>query len=90
MLVCKVDHEAAAVTATVALTAAYPRLRQETSPHPALEGCEDVEWSSIPGCPVDVPVILRGLLDHDAAEMAERALDWLVMSGPMYSRATRP
>ncbi|MFD3504569.1 hypothetical protein [Streptomyces sp. NPDC058678] len=83
------DHEAAAVTATASLTAAYPHLR-EASPHPALEGCEDVEWSSIPGCPVDVPVILRGLLDPDAAEMAERALDWLVMSGPMSMSATMP
>ncbi|MGW2893588.1 hypothetical protein ACWDAO_02865 [Streptomyces sp. NPDC001212] len=89
-LVCKVDHEAAAVTATAALTAAYPHLRHEASPHPALEGCEDVEWSSIPGCPVDVPVILRGLLDPDAAEMAERALDRLVMSGPMSISATMP
>jgi hypothetical protein len=88
--VCKVDHEAAAVTATASLTAAYPHLRQEACPHPALEGCEDVEWSSIPGCPVDVPVILRGLVDPDAAEMAERALDWLVMSGPMSISATMP
>jgi hypothetical protein len=88
--VCKVDHEAAAVTATAALTAAYPHLRKEASPHPALEGCEDVQWSSIPGCSVDVPVILRGLLDPEAAEMAERALDWLVMSGPMSISATMP
>ncbi|MFD8718007.1 hypothetical protein ACFV2H_08300 [Streptomyces sp. NPDC059629] len=85
---CTVDHEAAAVTATAALTAAYPHLAQGSSPHPALDGCEDVEWSSVPGCPVDVPVVLRGLLDPDAAEMAERALDWLVMSGPMSISAT--
>ncbi|WP_254407210.1 hypothetical protein [Streptomyces sp. GMY02] len=45
---------------------------------------------SISDCPVDVPVILRGLLDPDAAEMAERALDWLVMSGPMSISATMP
>ncbi|SNX55764.1 hypothetical protein SAMN06272735_0195 [Streptomyces sp. TLI_55] len=89
-LVCKVDHEAAAVTATAALTAAYPHLRQEACLHPALEGCEDVEWSSVPGCRVDVPVVLRGLADPDAAEMAERALDWLVMSGPMSISATMP
>uniref|UniRef100_UPI0031D1977F hypothetical protein n=1 Tax=Streptomyces hawaiiensis TaxID=67305 RepID=UPI0031D1977F len=49
-----------------------------------------MEWSSIPGCPVDVPVVLRGLLDPEAAEMAERALDWLVMSGPMSISATMP
>ncbi|MGC0406526.1 hypothetical protein RKD27_009170 [Streptomyces sp. SAI-126] len=87
-LVCKVDHETAAVTATAALTAAYPYLTQASSSHPALQGCEDVEWSSIPGCQVDVPAVLRGLLDPDAAEMAERALDWLVMSGPMSISAT--
>lgn len=90
MPVCTVDHEAAAVAATAALTAAYPHLGQEASPHPALQGCEDVEWSSIPGCPVDASVVLRGLLDSDAAELAERALDWLVMSGPMSISATMP
>ncbi|MER6349318.1 hypothetical protein ACWC10_17500 [Streptomyces sp. NPDC001595] len=90
MPVCKVDHEAAAVTATAALTAAHPHLRHEASSHPALEGCEDVEWSSIPGCSADVPAVLRGLLDPDAAEMAERALDWLVMSGPMSISAAMP
>ncbi|MGV9456862.1 hypothetical protein [Streptomyces sp. NPDC003635] len=84
------DHEAAAVNATAALTAAYPHLTRGVSAHPALEGCEDVQWSSIPGCPVDVPVILRGLLDPDSAEMAERALDWLVMSGPMSMSAAMP
>ncbi|MFF7472522.1 hypothetical protein [Streptomyces sp. NPDC008092] len=47
-------------------------------------------WSALPGCPVDVPVVLRGLLDPDAAEMAERALDWFVMSGPMSISATMP
>ncbi|MGW0924681.1 hypothetical protein ACWD3J_37390 [Streptomyces sp. NPDC002755] len=49
-----------------------------------------MEWSSIPGCPVDASVVLRGLLDSDAAELAERALDWLVMSGPMSISATMP
>jgi hypothetical protein len=88
--VCKVDHEAAAVAATAALTAACPHLRHGASSHPALAGCEDVEWSAIPGCPVDVPVVLRGLLDPDAAEMAERALDWLVTAGPMSMSAAMP
>ncbi|MFJ7334274.1 hypothetical protein ACIQU3_20745 [Streptomyces sp. NPDC101110] len=49
-----------------------------------------MEWSSIPGCPVDVPVVLRGLVDPDAAEMAERALDWLLMTGPMSISAVMP
>ncbi|MFG3291988.1 hypothetical protein ACGF3G_24665 [Streptomyces sp. NPDC048179] len=87
---CKVDHEAAATAATAALVAAHPHLGQAAATHPALAGCEAVEWSSIPGCPVDVPVVLRGLVDPDAAEMAERALDWLVMSGPMSISPTMP
>ncbi len=87
---CKVDHEASAVAATAALTAAHPHLRQGPSAHPALQGCEDVKWSSIPGCQVDVPVVLRGLLDPEAAETAERALDWLVMSGPLSISAVMP
>ncbi|MFD5598178.1 hypothetical protein [Streptomyces griseorubiginosus] len=49
-----------------------------------------MKWPSIPGCQVDVPVVLRGLLDPEAAEMAERALDWLVMSGPMSISAMMP
>ncbi|MFF5145778.1 hypothetical protein ACFY6U_39730 [Streptomyces sp. NPDC013157] len=84
------DHEAAAVVATAALTAAHPHLKRATAPHPALEGCDDVEWTSIPGCPDDVPAVLRGLLDPDAAESAERALDWVVMSGPMSISAAMP
>ncbi|MFF7980990.1 hypothetical protein ACFZDK_17940 [Streptomyces sp. NPDC007901] len=84
------DHEAAAMAATAALAAAHPHLGQGAAAHPALEGCEDVEWASIPGCPVDVSVVLHGLVDPDAAEMAERALDWLVMSGPMSISATMP
>ncbi|MEU8654882.1 hypothetical protein [Streptomyces sp. NPDC048737] len=87
---CKVDHRAAAVAATAALAAAHPHLGDGASPHPALAGCEDVDWSSVTGFPVDVPVVLRGLLDADAAEMAERALDWLVMSGPLSISATMP
>ncbi|MGW9496713.1 hypothetical protein ACWG5P_20370 [Streptomyces prasinus] len=88
----KVDHAAAAAVAeTAALVAAHPRLRQRVvAPHPALAGCDDVEWSALPGCLVDVPVVLRGLVDRDAAEMAERALGWLVMSGPMSISATMP
>ncbi|MER6538086.1 hypothetical protein ACWDE0_35315 [Streptomyces sp. 900105755] len=84
------DHEAAAVAATAALTAAHPHLKRVAAPHPALEGCDDVEWASVPGCPVDVPAVLRGLLDPDAAESAERVLVRVVMSGPMSVSAAMP
>ncbi|MGW1996546.1 hypothetical protein [Embleya sp. NPDC001921] len=80
---CEVDHEAAAVAAIAKLVAAYPHLAQGPCSHPALAGCEDVVWSAIPDCPMDIPVVLRGLLDPDAAEEAERALGWVVMSGPL-------
>lgn len=86
---CEVDHEAA-VAAVAELTAAYPHLVREPARHLALVGCEDVAWSAIPGCPEDVPVVLRGLLDPDTAEEAERALSLLVMSGPMRISAVMP
>ncbi|MER5268841.1 hypothetical protein ABTZ99_42790 [Actinosynnema sp. NPDC002837] len=35
-------------------------------------------------------MLLRGLLDPDAAEEAERVLGWLVMSGPMHISAVMP
>ncbi|WP_326568928.1 hypothetical protein VSH64_45485 [Amycolatopsis rhabdoformis] len=47
-------------------------------------------WSAIPGCPAEVPVVLRGLLDPDAAEKAERALGFLVMSAPMHLSSVMP
>lgn len=87
--VCQVDGGAAAA-AIAALTAACPHFAQEALPHPALAGCGDVAWSAIPGCPEGVPVLLRGLLDPDAAEEAERVLGWLVMSGPMHISAVMP
>jgi hypothetical protein len=87
--VCQIDPAAVAV-AIAALTAAYPHLAQEGSPHPALAGCEDVAWSAIPGCPEGVPVVLRGLLDPDAAEEAYRVLGRVVMSGSMYISAVMP
>src|SRR3954468_1982694 len=86
---CQVDR--AAVGAAIAtLTAAYPHIAQEVLPHPALTGCDDVAWSAIPECPEGVPVLLRGLLDPDAAEDAERALGWLVMSGPLHISPVMP
>ncbi|MYS87724.1 hypothetical protein [Embleya scabrispora] len=80
---CEVDHEAAAVAAVARLVAAHPHLAQGPCSHPALAGCEDVVWTAIPGCPEGVPVVLRGLLDPEAAEETERALGWVVMSGPL-------
>jgi hypothetical protein len=88
--VCRIDHTAEAVAAIAALTAAYPHLAQQGPSHPALAGCADVAWSAIAGCPEGVPVVLRGLLDPDAAAEAELALGWLVMSSPMHISAVMP
>ncbi|WP_232792564.1 hypothetical protein [Actinacidiphila yeochonensis] len=78
------------MSATAALATAYPSLTRGRSPHPALAGCEDVAWSAVPGCPKDVPVVLRGLLDPDAAEQAESVLGWILLSGPMAISAATP
>jgi len=83
---CQVDSAAA----IAALTAAYPGIATEELPHPALAGCDDVAWSSIPGCPEGVPAMLRGLLDPDAAEEAARVLSLLVMSDPLHLSPVMP
>ncbi|MEU5694356.1 hypothetical protein [Actinosynnema sp. NPDC020468] len=86
---CRIDHTAVAA-AVGALAAAYPHLAGEGATHPALAGCEDVAWAAIAGCPGEVPVVLRGLLDAGAAEEAERVLGSLVMAGPMRIGAAMP
>lgn len=86
---CQVDRGAAAA-AIATLTAAHPYIAQKALPHPALTGCDDVAWSAIPGCPPGVPVVLRALLDPDAAEEAEQALGWLVMSAPLRMSPVMP
>jgi len=86
---CLVDSGAAAA-AIASLKAMYPQLAHEVLPHPALTGCHDVAWSAIPGCPEEVPIMLCGLLDHDAAEEAERVLGDLVMSGPIHMSPVMP
>ncbi|MFK0256275.1 hypothetical protein [Streptomyces sp. NPDC090445] len=81
----------AAVEAAIAdLTAAYPHLAVDPSPHPALAGCEEVVWSELPGCPDGVPALLYGLVDPEAAEVAGRTLSRLVMAGPMHISAAMP
>ncbi|MGW3114992.1 hypothetical protein [Streptomyces sp. NPDC001091] len=52
----------------------YPRAVEAGLGHPALRGCEEVRWSEFPECPAGIPVLLRALLDREAASEAERAL----------------
>lgn len=90
---CKVNPKSARTASTApiaALAAAHPHLAQSPSAHAALTGCEDVEWSAVPGCPDGVPVVLRGLADADAAEEADSVLGSLVMSGPMSISSVMP
>ncbi|MFE9636705.1 hypothetical protein [Streptomyces sp. NPDC006463] len=87
---CKVDHQAAAAAAIAELTTAHPYLAGDPTPHPALAGCEEVAWSTLPGCTEGVPAVLYGLVDPEAAEVAGRALRWLVLAGPMRITAAMP
>lgn len=52
----------------------YPQAARAGSGHPGLHGCEDVRWSDFPGCPAEIPALLRGLLDQAAASEAQRVL----------------
>lgn len=76
---CVVD--AAAKEAAVArFLREYPQTEQAEYAHPALVGCTDVAWSQIPGCPTELPVLLRGLFDQVAGPEALRVLDNVLMS----------
>ncbi|WP_157858076.1 hypothetical protein [Streptomyces durhamensis] len=76
---CVVD--AAAKEAAVArFLREYPETEQAEYGHPALVGCTDVAWSQIPGCPAELPALLRGLLDQVAGPEALRVLDNVLMN----------
>ncbi|MFD8675688.1 hypothetical protein ACFV1A_21675 [Streptomyces seoulensis] len=60
---------------------AYPRAIDAGQGHPALQGCEDVRWSGFPECPAGIPMLLRTLLDREAASEANRALTNSLLDG---------
>lgn len=70
---CRVDV-AAKETAIDRFLDEYPRAVDAGRGHPALQGCEDVRWSEFPECPAGIPVLLRALLDREAASEANRVL----------------
>ncbi|BDH05779.1 hypothetical protein HEK131_30060 [Streptomyces seoulensis] len=72
-LVCRMDV-AAKEAAIDRFLDEYPRAIDAGRGHPALQGCEDVRWSEFPECPAGIPVLLRALLDREAASEAERVL----------------
>ncbi|WTW92856.1 hypothetical protein OG216_05460 [Streptomycetaceae bacterium NBC_01309] len=74
------EYHAAAVAAFMA---EFPHLVDAPAEeHPALAGCEDVAWADLHGCHAHVPVLLRGLLEADAAPEAERCLVNLAFASP--------
>ncbi|WP_052742929.1 hypothetical protein [Streptomyces mangrovisoli] len=77
--------DAAAKEAAVArFLREYPRLEQAEGGHHALQGCADVAWSRIPGCPAGIPLLFRGLLDPAAGPEALRVLGNVLMNGVVH------
>lgn len=68
----------------------YPRIERAAGDHPALLGCDDVDWSRIPGCPAAIPVLLRSLLDEAAGPGALRVLDTVLMNSVVHVSAAMP
>ncbi|WP_148086351.1 hypothetical protein [Micromonospora sp. HM5-17] len=68
----------------------YPQTDQAGDEHPALQGCSDIPWSEIPGCPAGIPALFRGLLDPAAAPEAARVLSNTLMSSPFHLSAAMP
>lgn len=65
----------------------YPQIERAACDHPALLGCADVDWSQIPGCPVGVPVLLRGLLDEVVGPEALPVLGNVLMNSVFHVSA---
>ncbi|MEV1316425.1 hypothetical protein AB0J14_10110 [Micromonospora arborensis] len=86
---CVVD--AAAKEAAVArFLNEHARVRRTDNEHPALRGCAEIAWSEIPGCPADIPLLFRGLLDQDAAPEAKRVLTNILMGSVFHLSEAMP
>lgn len=68
----------------------YAHAVRTSSGHPALRGCEEVDWSAIPGCPPGIPALFHGLLDPAIAPDAERVLTNVLMDGVFRLGAAMP
>ncbi|MFD5323588.1 hypothetical protein [Streptomyces sp. NPDC127092] len=68
----------------------YPRAADAGRDHPALQGCEDIRWSDFPECPAGIPMLLRALLDREAASEAERALSNCLLNDVRSMNAAMP
>lgn len=69
---------------------AHPRAEEAGIGHPALGGCDEVAWSDIPGCPAEIPAVLRGLLHQEAAPEAARVLTNVLMDSVFSLGAAMP
>ncbi|MFF5922000.1 hypothetical protein ACFY8C_27200 [Streptomyces flavochromogenes] len=68
----------------------HPEMEQAACDHPALQGCADVDWSRIAGCPAGVPALLRGLLDEAVGPEALPVLENLLMNSVFHMSAVMP
>ncbi|MGW5615809.1 hypothetical protein [Streptomyces sp. NPDC003877] len=86
---CRID--AAAKEAAVArFLRKFPSAAEAGREHPALRGCDRIARQEFPGCPADVPALLRALLDAAAAAEAERVLCDVLMDGVFHMGPAMP
>ncbi|MEV4497067.1 hypothetical protein AB0J84_15365 [Micromonospora arborensis] len=86
---CVVD--AAAKEAAVArFLEEHAHVRRADNEHPALQGCGEIAWSEIPGCPADIPFLFQGLLDQVAAPEAELVLSNVLLGGVFHLSEAMP
>ncbi|MEV7088079.1 hypothetical protein AB0O07_19680 [Streptomyces sp. NPDC093085] len=52
----------------------YPRAAEAGRGHPALQGCEEIDWAGFPACPARIPTLLRAVLEPVAASAAAHTL----------------
>ncbi|MFD7704516.1 hypothetical protein [Streptomyces caelestis] len=57
----------------------HPKAVHAGRGHPALRGCEEIQWSGFSECPAAIPVLLYGLLDQAAAAEAQRVLTHVML-----------
>ncbi|MET9880280.1 hypothetical protein ABZZ36_37590 [Actinacidiphila glaucinigra] len=69
---------------------AHPDAGRDRATHPALRGCDEVQWADLPGCPAELPALLHALLDERAAPEAARVLTNVLMDGVFRMGAAMP
>ncbi|MFB7363838.1 hypothetical protein [Streptomyces hydrogenans] len=68
----------------------YPQAADAGRGHSALQGCEDIRWAEFPECPAGIPMLLRALLDQEAAPEAKRTLSNCLLNDITSMNAAMP